>query len=42
MSNEAIAGMIVCLLITVGGFLFFMVKAMRSGKPDKSDSSVDN
>lgn len=38
MSNEAIVGMVVCLLITVGGFLFFMVKAMRSGKPDKSDT----
>ncbi len=42
MSNEAILGMIFCLLLTVGGFLFFLIKAIRSGKPDKSDdASVD-
>ncbi len=40
MSTEAIIGMTICLSITVGGFLFFLVKAMRSDGPDKSDSSV--
>lgn len=38
MSTGAIIGMIICLLITVGGFLFFLVKAMRSGEPGKSEN----
>lgn len=42
MSSEAIIGMVICLSITVGGFLFFLVKAIRLGKSDKSeDASVD-
>ncbi|WP_188460975.1 MetS family NSS transporter small subunit [Marivirga lumbricoides] len=35
MSTEAIIGMMICLLITVGGFLVFLVKAIKSGEPDK-------
>lgn len=35
MSTEAIIGMIICLLITVGGFLFFLVKAIRSDSPEE-------
>lgn len=30
MSQEAIIGMVICLSITLGGFLFFMYKAIRS------------
>ena len=42
MSTEAIIGMMICLLITVGGFLVFLVKAIRSGEPDKNENpSVD-
>jgi hypothetical protein len=41
MSSEAIIGMVICLSITVGGFLFFLLKAIRSDKPDKSNSSVE-
>ena len=33
MSTEAIIGMIICLSITLGGFLVFLVKAIRSGDP---------
>ncbi|MFQ3215201.1 MAG: hypothetical protein ACJAT1_000714 [Marivirga sp.] len=33
MSTEAIIGMVICLSITVGGFLFFLVKAIKSDRP---------
>ncbi|WMN05903.1 MetS family NSS transporter small subunit [Marivirga arenosa] len=32
MSTEAIIGMIVCLTITVGGFLVFLFKALTMDK----------
>ncbi len=40
MSTEAIIGMTICLSITVGGFLFFLVKAMRSDGPKNTDSQI--
>lgn len=30
MSSEAIIGMVICLSITLGGFLFFVYKAISS------------
>ncbi len=32
MSQEAIIGMIICLTITVGGFLFFLRMAIKADK----------
>jgi len=38
MSTEAIIGMVICLLITVGGFLGFVIKAMTmDNKSDKEE-----
>jgi hypothetical protein len=36
MSTEAIIGMVVCLTITVGGFLVFLFKALSMDK-DKEE-----
>lgn len=35
MSLEAIIGMLICLTITLGGFLYFLLKALRSEKKEK-------
>ena len=37
MSTEAIIGMVICLAITFGGFLGFLIKALRMDKhhPEK-------
>jgi hypothetical protein len=39
MSTEAIAGMIVCLVITLGGFLYFLNKALKVEKKGKSEKA---
>lgn len=40
MSQEAIIGMIICLLITVGGFLYFLWIALKSDKKAKNKESI--
>jgi uncharacterized protein YpmB len=39
MSQEAIIGMIVCLLITAGGFLYFLWVALKSDKKSKAEAA---
>lgn len=39
MSQGAIIGMIICLTITFGGFLTFLVIALKSDKKDANASS---
>jgi hypothetical protein len=36
MSLEAILGMMVCLVITLGGFLYFLNKALKVEKKGKT------
>ena len=38
MSQEAIIGMIICLSITVGGFLTFLVIALRADKDEDPET----
>ena len=35
MSTEAIVGMVICLSITVGGFLIFLLKALTMDNKNK-------
>ncbi|NVJ48590.1 MAG: MetS family NSS transporter small subunit [Cytophagia bacterium] len=39
MSGEAIIGMIICLTITVGGFLVFLKIALNADKKEKKDTT---
>jgi hypothetical protein len=40
MSHAAVIGMIICLAITFGGFLTFLMIALKSDK-DKSDAGTE-
>lgn len=41
MSQEAIIGMIICLAITFGGFLTFLVIALRADKEQAKSDAKD-
>lgn len=42
MSGEAIIGMIICLTITVGGFLAFLWIALNADKKEKKDTTPNH